>query len=176
MNIEVQFDEAGLSAISGYYQSIGKKLARAELMPILIDAINPVVSKEKEILSKHIVSGALSSSLKARAGSGDRPGTISVFAAPTATMKTLKATWGQSTKQKRRFHANLAAKGKRGRTAIFYADFLHEGHRLVKKKNGVGRVIKNVDPVPFAAEAMEAVGDQQADTAANAILNHVIEG
>lgn len=174
MNIQVTYDENEISTISQYYDAVGRKAARSEISPILIEAIKPIVDKAKDILSPHNKSMALTTSLSARTGSGDRPGTISAFAAPTATTNQLRRTWGsktRSTNQKRQFYRDIKASGKKGRTKIFYADYVHQGHKLVKK----GRVVGNVDPIPFSAQAVEQVGDQQADIAANRILDKILE-
>jgi hypothetical protein len=172
MNIYVTTDDSEMNAFSAYYDAVGRKLARAEIVPILLSAIAPIVSKEKQNLSSHTKSGALVASLAERAGSGDRTGTISVFAAATATTKQLRATWGKSTKQKRGFAEGL--KGKRGRTKVFYADFVHQGHRLVRVKNGVARQVDYVKGIPFARDAMEELGDAQADVAEKAVFDHIL--
>ena len=58
---------------------------------------------------------------------------------------------------------------------IFYADFVEKGHRIVRKKaDGTAYVAGHAKAVPFAQQAVNALGEQQAEAAAKAILNFVL--
>lgn len=172
-SIQVMYDQQDIAMLSAYYLSVGRKVARDEIIPILKRHLDPMVAEEKKYLAKHTKSGALISSLVSRSGSGDRPGTMSVFAAATATPKQLASTWGKSTKQKKGFTSNI--RKKKGRRKVFYADFLEKGHRLVRKNSsGVARVVGKVPAYPFAQQAVDSIGDQQAEAAANEVLDHIL--
>lgn len=170
--LQVIVDPSDISQFEAYYDAVGKKLAREQMIPILKSFLDPMVASEKAFLAGHTESGALAGSLSARAGSGDRPGTISVFAAATATTKQLQATWGKSTPQKRGYVARI--KKKTGRRSVFYADFVEKGHRIVKVKHGTAYVAGQAKPVPFASQAVDAMGDEQANAAAEAVLDYIL--
>lgn len=171
--IQIDYDQQDMDAFGAFCLSMERKASRAALLPILTQYLEPMVDREKAFLSSHNKSGALSGSLAARSGSGDRPGTISVFSAATATSKELESTWGKSTAQKRGFVTNI--KKKTGRRKVFYSDFVEKGHRLVKvNAAGQGRTVGMVAPIPFAQQAVDSLGDQQAEAAAKAVLDYIV--
>ena len=170
---KVFIDPEDMKKISDFIEGIGRRASRQELLPIMKAHFAPVVASEKAILSGHSKSGALSGSLAARAGSGDRPGKISVFSAPTATRRQLTAAWSKGRFQQRRWATTI--KAGRGRKSVFYASFVELGHRVVKR-NAAGELFdtgKRAKPVPFASTAMADVGDSQAEALAAAILSHI---
>src|SRR5574340_1224371 len=89
MTIDVLTTEQDMLAFSQFLDDMKHRIdgpsARQQISPILLEALQPMVASEKSFLADHTRSGALSRSLKARTGSGDRPGKISAFSAPTAT-------------------------------------------------------------------------------------------
>ena len=176
LTLSVLLNPGDMDRWTGWLQSIETKMAREEILPILMEHFAPVVAAEKGILSGHSKSGALEASLFARSGSGDRPGTMSVFSAPTATTKQLATAWGRGRGQQRRWSAGLV--GKKGRRGIFYASMADRGHRVVKRKaNGeLYDTGKRTQGIGYVSGAMEQTGDVQADAAANAILNHITGG
>jgi len=171
--VRIAMDERDLAAFTEYCDTMGKKLARKELLPILLEHLEPMAASERDFLEDHTISGALALSLRARSGSGDRPGTISAFSAPTATVKQLQSRWGAGRKQQRKWAAGLA--GASGRRAVFYGPIVHQGHRIVKR-NKAGELVdtgKQVAPVPFAQQAVDAMGDEQAEAAGQQILDYI---
>ena len=173
LNIQVLVDQQDIDQFTAYYDEVGRKLSRSEMTPILKEHLEPMVESEKSYLAPHSKSGALAGSLAARAGSGDRPGTVSVFAAATATPAMLQATWGRSTAQKRGFMASM--KSRKGRRKVFYADFVEKGHRIVKTRaDGATYLAGKAEPVPFAQQAVDALGDAQAEKAATEVLNFIL--
>jgi hypothetical protein len=173
LNIQALVDPQDIDAFTAYYDTVGRKLSRAEMLPILKAGLDPMVASEKSFLAPHSKSGALGGSLQARAGSGDRPGTVSMFAAATATVKQIQATWGaKGRKQQRGWHGALKGKG---RVKVFYADYVHKGHRIVKTRaNGETYLAGKAAPVPFAQQAVDALGDAQAEKVARAVLDHIL--
>lgn len=171
--LTILMDEQDMQRFTAFCDAMGRRTSRAELLPILKEGLEPLVSSEKSTLASHNKSGALSTSLTARSGSGDRPGTISVFSAPTATVKQLQATWGSGRKQQRGWAAGLSGKGRR---QVFYGPIVHQGHRIVKRgKDGqLHDTGKRTTPVPFAHQAAESLGESQAEAIAEAILTHIV--
>jgi hypothetical protein len=165
--------------LGAYLRDLGRRAAVAELKPILIEHMAPIVAMEKSILSGHSKSGALGGSLQPRVGTGDRPGTISVFSAATATKKFIREHWGRGRRQQQGWAMNAKYQGnKGGRKAIFYAPFVEAGHRVVKR-NAMGQLADTggrAQPVHFAKGAMDALGDQQADALRDAVWNHILGG
>ena len=178
LTVSILPEPADMEAFSTYLHNVGKKLARAELVPLMIAALEPVVEMEKGILADHSISGALAGSLQARSGSGDRPDTISVFSAPTATRKNLIAAWSRGRKQHRGWAMHLASLGKGGRKAVFYGPFVEAGHRIVNRDadGNLAAPGGRTAAVHFAAGAMEAIGDKQAEAAADAVLTAIFGG
>jgi hypothetical protein len=168
-------DPGDLARFEAFCDGIGRKASRAELLPILKRHLEPLVEHEKGTLSDHTESGALAGSLQARSGSGDRPGTMSVFSAATATKATLMKTWGQGRASKRAWASETAT---RGRRKVFYADFVEKGHRIIhiNKFGERSESEKPATPVLFAQQAAEALGDTEADAAATEILEHILGG
>jgi hypothetical protein len=167
-------DPGDIARFTAFCDGIGRKASREELLPILEKHLQPLVDREKAILSNHTQSGALAASLSARSGAGDRPGTMSVFSAATATKATLQKTWGHGNAAKRAWASETA---KRGRRKVFYADWVEKGHRIIKvNKAGKRSEAGHADPVFFAQQAAEALGDQEAEAAANEIMEHILSG
>lgn len=169
-------DPGDLARFEAFCEGIGRRASREELLPILQKHLEPLVEHEKGTLSGHSESGALAGSLRARSGTGDRPGTMSVFAAATATPSMLRKTWGlHGRKQQRGWAASLAP---RGRRKVFYADFVEKGHRIIHI-NKFGERSESetpATPVLFAQQAAEALGDTEADAAATEVLEHILGG
>ncbi len=162
LNIAFSMNEADVENVNHYIDVMGKRAmdGGGAIKAILLKHLEPMVAAEKVYLAPHSKSGALEASLQARAGTGDRPGTISVFAAPSATTATLRQTWGQGRAQQRRWF-NKIPKDKRGRTAVFYGPIVHQGHG-------------NAAPVPFAADTVDSMGDAAMDDAAEEVLNYIV--
>ena len=175
LTLTVLMDPADVEKLTSYLEDMGRRASRAELLPILKKAFDPLAQSERAFLSGHTVSGALASSLTARAGSGDFPDTMSVFAAPTATVKQLQGFWGKGRRQQQGWASRLSGKGRR---RIFYGPIVHQGHRIVFRGadgqlHDTGR---RTAPVPFASQAMEGLGEAQAEVAADLILDHIVNG
>ena len=167
--IEIEYAD-----LAGWAATLGRRAARSEILPILKAHMAPVVSQERAALATHTKSGALSQSLQARSGGGDKPGTMSVFAAPYATSKQLAKTWGQGRAQQQAWARKKSTKG-RGRRAVFYAPMVERGHRIVKRRaSGELYQVREQKTVAvrFAAQAVPTL-EQQADKAADAILRHI---
>jgi hypothetical protein len=175
MTFSLLIDQNDIDAFSAYLDKMGRKASREEILPILKRHMQVLVARERAILSPHSKSGALVQSLTARAGSGDREGTISVFSSPTATPSQLRATWGKKgRKQQQGWYAGLAGKGRR---RVFYGNIVHQGHRVVKR-NAKGQLYdtgKRAEAIPFAAQASAELGEQQAQACAEAIMKHITE-
>lgn len=156
---------SGGGDLINFLEAMGRRAARQELIPLMKSAMAPVVAAEKGFLSSHTKSGALTASLKERAGAGDRPGVVSVFSAPTATRKQLRKKWSKGRFQQQQWASKI--EDGRGRKAVFYAPFLEKGHLLVKRDDAGNLVaVGEVPPYPFAAPAMpelEAAGDIAAE-------------
>jgi hypothetical protein len=163
LTLEITFDSQDLARLQGFFEDMGRRAARSELLPILKEAFEPVVARERSILSGHVKSGALLASVKARTASPvrDVPGTLSVFSNVNATRRAAVKHWSRGRAQQRGWAAVEAAKGTRGRVKIFYGPIVHQGHGKAK-------------PIPFARQAMEDVGEQSAETASKAILDHIV--
>lgn len=173
MMISVAMDPEDVRAFTDFLDSMERKLGRAEILPILLKHLEPLAASERNFLNDHTISGALKTSLSARSGAGDYPGTVSAFSAPTATTKQLQAHWSKGRKQQRRWAANLA--GMSGRRAVFYGPIVHQGHRIVKR-NKAGELVdtgKRVAPIPFAEQAADSMGEAESDAAANEILDYI---
>ena len=173
--IQILINEEDVRSFDAFINGIATRAEDVDkVRDILKEHLEPLVQSEKTFLSDHTQSGALSSSLSARSGGGraDRPGTISVFSAPTATAGMLRSTWGKHGRaQQRRWAAGLAA---RGRAKVFYGEILHRGHNVVKRnKEGQLYVAGKAAPVPFAQQAVDALGDVQAEAAAEAIMSFI---
>jgi hypothetical protein len=165
-------DDLAKEAILNWYEGMAERAAHAEIAPLLVEALQPLVASERAYLGSHNKSGALSGSLAARSGSGDRPGTVTAFSSPTATVKDLKAAWGSGRAQQRRWAKGLSGKGRR---KIFYGNIVHQGHKVMRRgADGALHVVGKADPVPFAQQAVDALGEQAAEAAAEAITKHVI--
>ena len=152
------------------------RMARSEILPIMLSHLEPLVSAEKGILSSHSISGALEGSLMARAGRGDYEGKISVFSKATATTKQLQSTWGsrRGRAQQQKWAGGLT--GKKGRSRVFYDIFVHQGHEVITHGRPAKSGKTHTDPIPFAAQAAESLGDAESEAAANEILKHIVEG
>ena len=156
----------GERGVTDFIREMGRRTARAEILPILLRAMAPVVAAERGILGPHSRSGALEMSLKARSGGGDRPGTISVFTTPTATRRALKMAWGRGRAKQRKWAAEITPG--RGRIRVFYGPMVESGHRVVRG----GKVVGRTTPVHFATGAA-GVLDAQTELAEREILAHI---
>jgi len=177
MTLSLQMDTGDVEKFTTYLESMERRASRAELLPILKKAFAPVAEAERDNLANHTISGALASSLSARAGAGDWPGTMSVFSAPTATVKQLQTKWGKGRKQQQGWAAGLKGKGRR---RIFYGNIVHHGHIMMVRAPGGGYEVSKTHPwvegIPFATDAMAAEGDAQSEVAAQMILDHIVYG
>jgi hypothetical protein len=173
---QVLMDPVDVEKFTIWMVGMGKRAARAEILPILLTHLQPLVASEKGFLSGHEISGALSGSLMARSGRGDREGTISVFSAPMATTKLLQSTWGsgRGRKQQQRWAAGI--KGKKGRSRVFYGIFVHQGHDVISHGKAATSGKTHTDPIPFAQQAADSLGDSEVEAAATEILQHIIGG
>lgn len=175
MTIPILVDQQDVEQFTSFLEGMERRTARQQLVPIMKQYLEPLVEKEKEYLGDHTVSGALSESLAARSGAGDRANTISVFSAPTATTKQLQATWGaQGRAQQKGWASRL--KPKRGRRRVFYGPIVHQGHRIVKR-NAAGELYDTGDktaPVPFASQATDALAEQKSEALSEALLRHIL--
>lgn len=169
------FDSSETERITNFFATMERRLARSELLPILKQNFEPIVAEERSILSDHSRSGSLMSTLIARIGGGDRSGTMSVFSAPTARRRELKALWSQGRRQQRKWASKIQQSG-RGRQSVFYGPFVEMGHRIVvrTKDGGLKDTGDRTDPVLFAHTAIETLGETQAESAAEAIIQHII--
>ena len=170
------FDDGDMQRVREWLAGMGRRASRQELSPILIDAFEPVVAMEKSILSGHSKSGALEASLVARSGSGDRPGTFSVYSAPVAKSKgALARKWSKGRAQQGAWAERIAA-GTWGKRVV-YGPFAEGGHRWVKR-NAAGQLYEvqraPAKPIHFAAGAVDALGETQAEKAAEAIMDHIL--
>lgn len=166
-------DPQDIQRLTAFLDGMSKRAIRQALVPILIEGLEPLVDREKEYLAPHSKSGALAAGLVARAGSGDRAGSISVFSAPLATRAQLESTWrGPGARRQQR---GWAIK-ERGRTRVFYGPIVHQGHRIVKR-NAAGELFdtgKVTQPVPFAQQAVDSMGDEQAEATAVKVLEQIM--
>ena len=169
---QILANQADMEKFRIWLDGMETRMARSEILPIMLSHLEPLVSVEKGILSSHSISGALEGSLMARAGRGDREGKISVFSKATATTKQLRATWGRrGSKKQQEWAKGLGSK--HGRTRVFYDIFVHQGHEIISHGKATGKFTK---PVRFAAQAAESLGDAESEAAANEILKHIVEG
>lgn len=172
--LTLMFDVQDFGRVTQFIMDMGRRMSRAELLPILKEKFEPLVAMERSILSSHSKSGALIESLKTRSGGGDFPGTMSVFSAPTATRKALKAAWSRGRAQQQKWAA--AIEPGRGRKSVFYGPFVEKGHRIVRRnKEGVlVDTLRRTAPVHFARGATEALGEKQSEEAAQAVIDFII--
>jgi hypothetical protein len=174
MTLNVLVDPGDIQKFTTFMESMDRRMARSELLPIMKGEFEPIVEAERGVLEGHSKSGALLQSLKVRSGAGDRPGTISVFSTPSGTVKQLRRTWGRGRRQQQGWAAALEG---RGRRRVFYALPLHQGHRVVVR-NAAGELVDTgrfVDPIPFAQQAVDSLGESVAESMAEAILKHITQ-
>jgi hypothetical protein len=175
MAFSISMDESDVRAFTAFVDGMGRRASREALLPILQKHLEPVVEAEKEILSSHIVSGALSQSLSARIDGGrpDRAGSMTAFSIPSAKKDLLSTTWGVSPRsQHRKWFSRLSTKR---RTRIFYGAIVHQGHRIVVRRGD--KLIdtgKKTTAVPFAELAAESKGEQQIQSASIEILERIL--
>ncbi len=177
LSIYVLVDDGDIREFETYFDIVSRRIAREELLPILKDYLRPMVESEKSFLASHSKSGALEGSLSARSGSGDRGDTISAFSAPSATNALIQSTWGLRGRAQQKGWAQRTLKFK-GRRKVFYGPIVHQGHRVVKR-NAAGELYdtgKKTQPVPFAQQAVDSMGETQAESAADAVLTKIMEG
>ena len=178
LTMSLLMDPGDVEKFTAYLEGMITRTQRSQLVGKIMSAFEPVVAQERANI-KHSISGALVASLTARSGgaSRDRPGTISVFSAPTATTRTLMATWRSDGARKQQQGWRLKTKLS-ARNRVFYGPMVHQGHRIVKR-NAAGQLYdtgKRTEPVPFASEAMEELGEAQSEVAADMILEHIVNG
>jgi hypothetical protein len=178
LEMSIIVDENDVRLFTSFLEGMERRTARQLILPILQRNLEPLVASERSYLSSHIKSGALSQSLSSRiAGGGrDRPNVMTAFSAPTATSQQLESTWrGLSARKQQRGWA-LPKKGRRAR--VFYGPIVHQGHRVVKR-NQSGELYdtgKRVAALPFAQQAMDAMGDSNGELAATEIMNLIVGG
>ena len=169
LTMHLLVDQEDMDRLAVYMESIGERLkARQEILPILTKYFEPLAAQERSYLETdtnkagdpHVISGALDASLTARSGSGDRAGTVSVFSAPTATTKTLMETWRGANGRKQQRGWQLKEKMS-ARQRVFYGPIVHQGHGAAKA-------------YPFAQQAVDALGETNAEAAAQELLNHIV--
>ena len=173
MGLSVTID--GAQEFSAYLSAVGKRMARQELLPILKEAMGPVVESEKSILGPHSKTGLLASSLAVRGGVKDRPDTISVYSRPQATRKQIIKRYSRGRRQQQVWAVTEAGRDWRGRKTVFYGVFVHQGHRFVKR-NAAGELYDTgnvAEAVPFATESMPALEEAGA-VAAEKIQNFIV--
>jgi len=173
MAIRIFTDPQDMNKLHEFFYGMTRRAARSQLLPILKTHFEPVVAMERSIVSSHSISGALEASLVARSGSGDRKEVISAFSAPTATRKQLITNWGRGRKQQKKWAAKIERKG--GRQRVFYGPMAEKGHRIVRRRAD-GTLFdtgKRTRPIHFARGAMEALGEQQSEKAAEAVMTHI---
>ena len=165
LTLTLLMDPADVEKFTAYLEGMKTRAERGPVMAKLLEAFAPVAAAEQAFLrgGGHVISGALVSSLTARAGgvSRDNPGTISVFSAPTATTRMLMKTWRVSRRKQQRewtLKEKLSA-----RQRVFYGPIVHQGHG-------------NASPIPFASSAMDELGEQQAEVASESILELIVNG
>ena len=174
LTLSVSFDDGSSDGLGSFMDGIVRRASRAMVLPILQRNLEPVVQAEKSNLSGHNKSGALATSLASRVGGkADRPGTMSAFSSPAATPSVLRSTWGRGRSQQQTWFSRVKPRG--GRRRIFYADFVHQGHDIVRRDaSGESHVVGHADPIPFALDALLSLGDQQIERAASEILDMIL--
>lgn len=171
MSLSIQTD--GMQAVTDYIETVGRRAARADIIPLMKAPWGSVVSAEKANIQSE--TGALSRSLKARAGGGDRPGRFSVYTPATATAKQAAQIWGRSSKPQHKQMAARAMESGFARYRIFYGPWVEKGHRLVRRDaHGFKRQIGMVKPHPFAAPAFDSQAEHAVEQAENAVLDMIL--
>lgn len=167
LRVNIFANPAEIKALTDYLEGMTRKMQREEMIPILKRNFAPIVQAEKANLAPHSKSGALEMSIKERAGQRDYPGKFSVFSSTTATVKQIIRKWSRGRRQQQGWAAGMKARGAKGRKSIFYGRFVEYGHKV---RGGHGKT----QAVHFAGQAMDALGDAQADAAAEEILEHIL--
>jgi len=171
--LSVIYQPEDIQAFTNYLEAMGKRVSGQGIRPILLKHLQPLVALEKGNI--HSESGALSASLAARAGGGDRPNVISVFSSSKMTRAKLIKKWSGGRKQQRGWAAKMEKKGRAKR--VFYDEMVELGHRIVYRDKA-GELVdtgKRTRPVHFARRAAEQ-GAEQAMTAAETEVMNFIEG
>ncbi len=176
MTLTLLITDDEIAKFTSFMEGMAKRTRREKILPILQRHLEPVVQRERDIMSPRSKSGALVASLSARVAGGkaDRPNTMTAFSAPTATSKQLEATWRGATARRQQTKWALPKKRRRGR--VFYAPIVHQGHRIVKR-NAAGELYdtgKTTRAVPFAEEAMDALGESEGSAATEEIMDQVL--
>jgi len=172
--LQIIWDPDDIAAFSRYLDGIGKRMADKEIRPILLKHLQPLVALEKANI--HSESGALSASLAARTGGGDRPNVISVFSSSKMTNAKLIKKWSGGRAQQRGWAAKMEKKGRAKR--VFYDEMVELGHRIVVR-NKAGELVdtgKRTRPVYFARRAAEQAGEQALDAAETEVMNFIMGG
>jgi len=173
LTLRMEMDQSDMARFLAVLDSADKRSAeKHKIGKILQRALEPVAKAEKAYFTSR--SGALAESLVARSTGGrvDRPDVVSAFVAPTATTEALAQTWGRGRAQQRGWKLKPR---RTARQKIFYATMVHQGHRIVRR-NAAGELYdtgKRAKAVPFAAEAMAELGEQQGEAAAEELLNYI---
>ena len=184
LTINVLLDPQDMARFGQYLEGMSKRMQREDIGPILLECLEPIVAREKAILDPHSKSGALEMSITARMGAGDKPGTVSAFSAASTSSSQIATAWGTGRAQQRRWSVSMGKRRGRRRSVIFYADWAEGGHRIVTKNSaGQKRTKPNPQggeswsqPIHFARDAMDELGDIQAEKAAKMILDHISPG
>jgi len=175
--LQIIWDPDDIAAFSRYLDGMGKRMADKEIRPILLKHLQPLVALEKANI--HSESGALSASLAARTGSGDRPNVISVFSSSKMTRAKLIKKWEGGRKQQRGWAEK--EKKKKGRAKrVFYDEMVELGHRIVYR-NKEGQLVQSskrprTAPVYFARRAAEQGAEQALDAAETEVMNFIVGG
>jgi hypothetical protein len=176
LTLSIFMDDADVAKITSFMEGVEKRTAREVILPILQKHLQTLVDSEKSYLSGRSKSGALVQSLPARVagGRGDRPNSMTAFSAPTANRKLLESTWRGANARTQQKGWALPKKGRRAR--VFYAPIVHQGHRIVKR-NEDGELYdtgKRTVAVPFAAQAMDSLGESRGEMAAAEIMSRTL--
>lgn len=151
LTISILVDPHDIQQFTSFVDAMARRASdRAPMVEILKAGLEPVVAAEQANLAGHDKTGALSASLVARSGSGDRPGTISAFVRPTA-------------------------RSKRGKHQM-YGPMVHQGHIIIRRRPAKEGDKIFTDPIPFARDAMESVGETNADAVAESLMKYIYEG
>ena len=174
--LSVIYQPEDIQAFTRYLDGMGKRVSGQEIRPILLKHLQPLVALEKANI--HSESGALSASLAARSGGGDRPNVISVFSSSRMTRAKLIKKWSGGRKQQRGWAAKMEKKGRAKR--VFYDEMVELGHRIVYRDKA-GNLVQSskrprTAPVYFARRAAEQGGEQALDAAETEVMNFIEGG
>jgi hypothetical protein len=174
--LSVIYQPEDIQAFTNYLEAMGKRVSGQGIRPILLKHLQPLVALEKGNI--HSESGALSASLAARAGGGDRPNVISVFSSSKMTRAKLIKKWSGGRRQQKKWAFKLAPKG--GAKRVFYDEMVELGHRIVYRDKA-GNLVQSrkrprTAPVYFARRAAEQGAEQALDAAETEVMNFIVGG